>query len=57
MTRSYHLAFFITGGFFACAACLGALVELLASRNTNMSNYNGELTKSIVDDTTVNLDF
>ena len=57
MTRSYHLAFFITGGFFACAACLGALVELLASRNTNMSNYNGELTKSIVDNATVNVDF
>ena len=37
MTRSYHLAFFIAGAFFACAACLSILVEFLASRNTSMS--------------------
>jgi hypothetical protein len=36
-TRSYHLAFFIAGAFFACAACLGVLVEFLASKNTNKS--------------------
>jgi hypothetical protein len=34
------LAFFIAGGFFACAACLGTLIRLLASRNTSMSYDN-----------------
>jgi hypothetical protein len=37
ITRSYHLAFFIAGGFFACAACLAILTQLLSSQNTNIS--------------------
>lgn len=33
VTRSYHLAFFISGGLFACAGCLGSLTQLIASKS------------------------
>ena len=62
MTRSYHLAFYISGGFFACAACLGNLIQSLALKNlstrhvlvcsktkvTQLSESNK--TKSLLDD-------
>ncbi|XP_028413959.1 monocarboxylate transporter 14-like [Dendronephthya gigantea] len=36
VTRSYRLAFFISGGFFACAGCLANLIEMItATKTTN----------------------
>ncbi|XP_028406480.1 monocarboxylate transporter 13-like [Dendronephthya gigantea] len=34
VTRSYRLAFFISGGFFACAGCLANLIQLITSKTT-----------------------
>ena len=48
MTRSYHLAFFIAGGFFAFAACLATLIQLLASRNNSISYKTVVSTKTDV---------
>ena len=38
MTRSYHLAFFVAGGFFTVAACFGIFVRFVALRNSTMIN-------------------
>ncbi|XP_028413961.1 monocarboxylate transporter 10-like [Dendronephthya gigantea] len=37
ITRSYRLAFFIAGGFIACAGCLANLIQLITSKTTNRS--------------------
>ena len=45
VTRSYHLAFIISGGFFAFAGSPASLIQLIASRTTNSSLVFDSTTK------------